>query len=350
MKASFVLMLSGSAAATGADGTGDWTWVNIKGSMCMDGNETGVWVRKESSQNLGVYLYGGGACFNAVTCATAASSNKPANPGSNGIFDPRSDNPLVGFNWMAVPYCTGDVHAGDAEKFFEKQNRHFNGVNNLKLMMAYATTVFQSVQNLFITGESAGGFGSLASYATIRDFYPQAHGVMMDDSGPVIDDADLAVCLQEKMRTTWNLNANLPGNCPCNNNAGNLASAWKYMQQRYPQDSFSLISSQSDIVISTFFAYGNNNCNTILPIGYSKLQAGLDYLAPIVPVYQIPGTKHCHTSDSEFYTRVVDNQPLYQWIAQLIDPSKPDPASVSPTEEDILTELYPNSSSSTVIV
>merc|ERR1719453_627845 len=177
--------------------------------------------------------------------------------------------------------------------------------------MTYAAKTFSSVQTLFITGESAGGFGSIASYATIRDFYPDARGVLMDDSGPVIDDADIAVCLQEKMRSTWNINKNLPADCPCNNDAGNLASAWKYMQGRYPQDSFSLISSQSDIVISTFFAYGNNDCHTVLPVGYSKLQAGLDYLAPIVPVYQIPGSKHCHTSDSEFYSRVVDNQALY---------------------------------------
>jgi hypothetical protein len=336
MKTAF-LIVSGVAAA------GDWTWVDIKGSMCMDGNQTGVWVRKDSSTNLGVYMYGGGACFNAVTCATATSSSKPNNPGSNGIFDVRSDNPLVGYNWMAVPYCTGDVHAGDATKNFEKETRHFNGVNNLKLMMAYATKTFPSVETLFITGESAGGFGSIASYATIRDFYPKARGVHMDDSGPVIDDGDLAVCLQEKMRNTWNINKNLPADCPCNSDEGNLAGAWKYMQARYPTDSFSLISSQSDTVISTFFAYGNYDCQTVLPIGYGKLQAGLDYLAPILPVYQIPGSKHCHTSDDEFYSRVVNNQALYQWIGQLIDPSKSDPASVSPTEEDIWREMYPNS-------
>jgi len=315
----------------------------------MNGNQTGVWTRKDDSKNLGIYLYGGGACFNAVTCATAASSHKPSNPGSNGIFDVREDNPLVGFNWMAVPYCTGDVHAGDDTKYFEKATRHFNGVNNLKLMMTYATQVFPSVETLFITGESAGGFGSIASYHTMRSFYPNARGVLMDDSGPVIDDDDLAVCLQEKMRSTWNVNKNLPTDCPCNNAEGNLASVWEYMQAKYPDDSFSLISSQSDLVISTFFAYGNKDCSAVLPIGYSKLQAGLDFLAPKLPVYQIPGSVHCHTSSTEFYSRVVNNQALYQWIGQLIDPSQPDPTSVAPTEEDIMKELYPNSTASVMV-
>jgi len=333
------------AAAT----TNGWTWVDIAGSMCMDGNQTGIWMRKDQSKNLGIYLYGGGACFNAVTCATAASSSKPSDPGSNGIFDVRKDNPLAGFNWMAVPYCTGDVHAGDNTQYFEKATRHFNGIKNLKLMMAHATQVFPSVETLFITGESAGGFGSIAGYDTMRAFYPSARGVLMDDSGPVIDDADLAVCLQEKMRSTWNVNKNLPVDCPCNNDEGNLVSVWKYMQAKYPQDSFSLISSQSDLVISTFFAYGNNDCSTVLPIGYTKLQAGLDFLAPKLSVYQIPGSEHCHTSSAEFYSRVVNNQALYQWIGQLIDSSKSDPASVSPTDEDIFKELYPNSTAVTIV-
>merc|ERR1711998_244460 len=80
---------------------------------------------------------------------------------------------------------------------------------------------------------------------------------------------------------------------------------------------------------------------TVVPTGYSKLKAGLDLLANTVPVYQIPGSVHCHTSGDEFYSRVVQDQALYQWIGQLLDASKPDPSSVQPTEEDILGELYP---------
>merc|ERR1712100_806152 len=142
---------------------------------------------------------------------------------------------------------------------------------------------------------------------------------MMDDSGPIINDANLAVCLQEKLRTTWNLNKNLPADCPCNSDAGDMVTVWDYMMAKYPKDSVSLISSQSDIVISTFFAYGNNGCSTVIPVGYSKLKAGLDSLSSRLPVYQIPGSNHTHTSSDEFYNCVVDGQALYQWIGRLID-------------------------------
>merc|ERR1711972_517641 len=135
---------------------------------------------------------------------------------------------------MAVPYCTGDVHGGDVTKSFEWKTPNFHGAPNLKLMMTYATQTFKDVETLFITGESAGGFGSLTSYSTIRDFYPNARGVLMDDSGPVLDDQAIPACLQELWRQTWNLDKNLPQACPCNNGEGNLVSAWAYSRKRYP--------------------------------------------------------------------------------------------------------------------
>jgi len=334
-----------SLIASVAASEGSWQWTDIAGTKCITGKQTGVWTRKGSGKNLGVYLYGGGACFNAETCTVAdVTDPKPGNPGSSGIFDARSDNPLAGYNWMAVPYCTGDVHAGEDAKKFAGAFRNFNGAPNLKLMMAYATQQFPEVETLFITGESAGGFGAASSYATIRDFYPQARGVLMDDSGPILDDEALPVCLQTLWRNTWNLNKNIPDECPCHTDSGNLVTIWSYGKQRYPQDSFSLISSQTDAVISTFFAYSNNNCHAILPVGFTKLHAGLQRLAKTSPVYIIPGNAHTHTSSGEFYSRSVNGVALYKWIEQLLDPSQPDPDSLEPTAEDIAIEeaLHPN--------
>jgi len=328
-----------------------WQWVDIEGTKCINGQQTGVWMSKGSGKNLGVYLYGGGACFNTETCAVASTSNpKPGNPGSNGIFDSRSDNPLESYNWIAVPYCTGDVHAGEDAKKFKGKFRNFNGAPNLKLMMQYATQQFTGVETLFITGESAGGFGAGASYATIRDFYPDARGVLMDDSGPILDDEALPPCLQEMWREAWSLNKNIPSECPCNNDEGNLVSIWSYGKQRYPKDSFSLISSQTDSVISTFFGYSQNNCKAILPVGYKGLHEGLQRVSKQVPLYMIPGSAHTHTSSGEFYSRTVNGVSLFKWIEQLMDPNQPDPDSLEPTAEDILREAFPSATIDDAIV
>jgi hypothetical protein len=309
----------------------------------MGGEETGVYVRysKSGNKNLGIYLYGGGACFNTLTCDLATATDPhPGDMGEDGIFAARDDNPLNDYNWVTVPYCTGDVHAGEAESPKTwLTHRNFAGVNNLRLMLARAQATFTEVPTLFVTGESAGGFGSLASYATIRDSFPQARGVLMDDSGQIVDDEGLPVCLQQEWRQTWGLNKNLPADCPCNSDDGNLVSAWAYGRQRYPNDSFSLISSVNDAVISTFFAFGLDNCKAVLPVGYDKMHDSLERLAATgVNIFMIPGSGHTHTSHGEFYTRQVAGRYLYDWIAQLIDGSQADPETVRPTADDHVME------------
>jgi len=208
-------------------------------------------------------------------------------------------------------------------------------------MMARAVDTFNP-QTLFITGESAGGFGSITSYSTIRDYFPSARGVLMDDSGPVLDDTAIPPCLQSLWRGLWDLNKNLPADCPCNNDEGNLVSAWSYGSKRYPKDSFSLVSSVDDSTISMFFGFSNNNCKAVLPVGYTKLHAGLERLAKTTPVYMIPGSTHTHTSSSEFYSRSVAGVELFKFIAQLMDPNQPDPSSVYPTAEDYFYEQFRN--------
>lgn len=322
-------------------GDGSWQWNYVEGTQCMGGDETGVYVRysQNGNKNLGIYLYGGGACFNTVTCTTAATKNpKPGDMGSKGIFEPREDNPLYDYNWVTVPYCTGDVHAGANEKRIITK-RDFSGAANLKLILARAQATFSGVETLFVTGESAGGFGSLAAYPVMRDTFPDARGVLMDDSGQILFDEYLAPCLVEEWRNIWNINANLPADCPCNNDAGNLASAWAYGRQKYPGDSFSLVSSVNDVVISTFFSFGEDNCSATVPVGFNQMHAGLEALADSgVNIYMIPGAMHTHTSHNEFYTREVDGVYLYQWIAQLIDANQPDPETVRPTSEDHMRE------------
>merc|ERR1712039_680329 len=97
---------------------------------------------------------------------------------------------------------------------------------------------------------------------------------------------------------------------------------------------------ENDATISTFFAFSNDNCHAILPVGYNKLHDGLVRLSKTTPVYIIPGSSHPHTSSGEFFSRSVAGVNLYKWIGQLIDPTRPDPPSVQPTQMDIWNEMF----------
>ena len=77
--------------------------------------------------------------------------------------------------------------------------RIFDGHGNLQRAVERAAATWDP-QTLLVGGESAGGFGAASNFAFVRDYFPKARAVLVDDSGPVIDDKALAPCLQAKLR------------------------------------------------------------------------------------------------------------------------------------------------------
>ena len=66
------------APITAADKT--WTWVDFPGAKCRDGSDTGIGVNfNAASDKVMIYMEGGGACYNAITCGT--------NPAKYGAAD-----------------------------------------------------------------------------------------------------------------------------------------------------------------------------------------------------------------------------------------------------------------------
>ena len=82
---------------------------------------------------------------------------------------------------------------------FAGAERIFDGHGNVQRAMERAVATWNP-RTLVIGGQSAGGFGSVSSFAFVRDHFPKARAVLIDDSGPVIDDKALAPCLQAKWR------------------------------------------------------------------------------------------------------------------------------------------------------
>jgi len=92
----------------------------MEGSTCMNGKATGVWYRHgpkaHNNEGLGIWMEGGGACFNLETCDTASTDSHPGNPGTHGVFSKEdARNPMQNYSWVWMPYCTGDVHIGQAK-------------------------------------------------------------------------------------------------------------------------------------------------------------------------------------------------------------------------------------------
>jgi hypothetical protein len=320
---------------------GNWTWIPIDGARCRDGSSTGLGVRlQEGATGLLIYLEGGGACFNDVTCATNPSffgeaefmARTSAN-GDDGIFSRTNPaNPVGTWNAVYVPYCTGDVHAGNAPDtevgFFGPQQ--FVGYRNLERYAEVLGPYFADQEQILLTGASAGGFGTLIAYDLLAETFGATVGtediVLLNDSGPVVRDDDvLAPSLQQEWVDLWNLDATLPDDFPALDASGDgLEAVYAYYAEAYPEATFGLLSYERDETTRFFFGFSDYDGNTIPPpTDAAAFEDALYDLRANLPeawgTYYRAGTAHTFIGvDQRFYTQTTDDTTVADWLGDLL--------------------------------
>ena len=317
----------------------NWEWIEIDGSRCRDGSPAGYFrVMNPQSQKLMIFLEGGGACFNGLTCglnpASADPGKAPPNQGILALDDER--NPVKGWNAVYVPYCTGDVMAGD-NAFGRVSSRYpdekFLGFSNISLFLEYWQKEFLDLDQVVLTGESAGGFGALYNFDQTQEAFGDTPVILLDDSGILFSDSYLAPCLQNKWRDLWRLNQTLPADCDVcqgQSNGGGLVNYLTYLLQKYPQKQFGVVSSLEDSTIRTFFGFGSNNCNVLFPSMSGRLfTEGLqdlrqNFFNGQVSAYYIGGSTHTYVGSSRFYSQSVNGVRLFERVSDLIDQNASD--------------------------
>jgi hypothetical protein len=319
----------------------EWTWVPVAESRCRDGSSTGFAIRKNpASDKLVIYLQGGGACFNAASCLANPSSfglaqftDWKSDKGNSGILDDsNAANPLQDWNAVFIPYCSGDVHTGDATGvkvpgLFGPANQSFSGYANIGHDLQRIVPTFQNMSNVLLTGDSAGGFGALFNFDRVAQAFCPAKVSLIDDSGLPLPDTYLAACLQERWRTLWNINANLPADCTdCNaGNGGGLVNMYGFLGDKYATSRLGVVGSNADAVISLFYGWGRNECANIdgleAPLNVLRYGEGLrvtrdQYLkrSPAWGSYYITSLLHTWIGRNAFYTRKVRGVSLLDCI------------------------------------
>ncbi len=291
-----------------------------------------------TSSKLYIYLEGGGACFHPTTCAIAltafgqtAFGAWAGTDGLTGIFDTtQSANPVRDWNAIYVPYCSGDVHAGDAtgsDVPGGPQGEDFVGYSNMALYLQRILATFKGATDVLLTGISAGGFGAAFNYDRVAAAFCPTPVTLLDDSGPPMSDAYLAPCLQKQWKGLWDLAAVLPSGCTgCTDAAGGgIVNYVTYLSSAWPKSRMGLISSTQDAVISTFYGFGSNDCTQSTPLPGATYAAGLDdlrtnYLSQSGTwgTYFVDSITHTYLLGPGFYTTTVNGKLLTDWVADLL--------------------------------
>ncbi len=307
----------------------NWQWVPNAGMQCRDGSNTGFGLRRAvGSRDLLIFLQGGGACFDFFTCLLNPSSYNQADfneefasIGENGVFSTTQQaNPFLGWNVIYVPYCTGDIHAGNAPNtnvpFVGRQD--FVGYRNIEAILDEIDGPARQADQIVLSGISAGGFGTIGTYGLVADRLAPAPVDLLDDSGPAHRDDDvLDPSLQQRWRDLWNLETALPSGCPdsfCNQADGDgLEFVLPYYAQTNPNRNFGLLSYKGDAVIRAFFG----------GVSTSAYENGLFDLRSIHPpnlgTYYVNGQDHTFLLSNTFYSTTVEGVPLTNWVTALLN-------------------------------
>ena len=286
------LMLPSSARAIGIEDVVDggntypWTLVEIPGTVCSNGSQYRFWYYDSPTSNNMVISYeGGGACWDYPSCSGQTGILGAANP--NGIptdyitqmkakyvspiingADPgiplfRSKTNMVtnGWDMVYVPYCTGDVHVGNRVATYTDptgQNppltfRH-NGYNNSVAIANFLHTRFPSINKLLVTGFSAGGVATSATFYNVRRTLVPTKAYLLNDSGPLFPTPNSSYSswqLHQTIKTAWNL-PSVFSQLPASFNQNDFGSMNSMVATQFPNDKMAYTGYSSDYNFSRF--------------------------------------------------------------------------------------------------
>ncbi len=236
------------------DGVTTYTFDVADGPKCLRGTPYHVAVRDTGSDELFIFLQGGGACWSDF-CFAIEEAGKPGIPELD-VLDPEdSRNPVRGWSTIFLPYCDGSLFAGDAEYDDDEDgeiDRHHAGLRNLSAALDVAAERFPEPSRVLLAGSSGGGYGTVLATLLVRSKYPEAELMVFNDSGVGIakaEDPDFVKGLVEEFATLQYV----PESCTDCFGNGHLTRLIEWGLERDENLRVAAFSSYGDTIIANLF-------------------------------------------------------------------------------------------------
>lgn len=323
----------GAEAGAGTDST--WQMVRTPADCkCSDGSPFHFWVRRGDPERVLFFLQGGGACFSAETCGPARPTftrnlvgedgGDAEAPEASGIFDlDEPENPFADHSIVYVPYCTGDLHLGNAtHDYGDGVVVHHNGLSNASTALTATAALFPDATEVVVAGASAGSAGAPMYGGLAHDVLPDARiTVVADGSAAYPDDEGITAAIGG----LWGSHAELP---PWPETEGDPVAAWTlpglFVQtsRHVPDATFATINS----------AYDETQARFTELIGFpgdllDMIDANNELIEAAVPELHSwvnAGTMHTVLGRPQLYTLDEGGTSLRDWLEQVITGDSPE--------------------------
>ena len=307
-------------------------------TICSRGTPYRFFVRGGDPERIVFDFAGGGACWDARTCSVQDAIFSPEAPEQSdieayydqmktaGIYDQsNADNPVQGWTFVHLPYCTGDVHWGNALGVYDDGDVlvEHRGLVNARTALAWAFERYPKVKEIFITGCSAGAYGSIGHSAWIADYYDRVGGLentkvsVLADSGAGIISDDFFM----DSFPNWRAEASIPEwiETLSKRNIFELDITDLYIEvaKTYPGARFAQYNSAYDADQEFFYEAMGGDPSEWSPKMLSSIDKIRNNTANFRS-YIAPGPVHCIHPYGMMYQRKLADTNYTSWLKELI--------------------------------
>jgi hypothetical protein len=359
---------SGGSGVGGAGGTspsglpakedlvvGEWNEIQPGGeTICSRGTPYSFWVLPGKTDKVVVDFIGGGACWDEFTCGVADAIFSDSVEDvravieageASGFYDhANADNPIADYWHVIIPYCTGDIHWGNAVTTYGEGDKavtiQHKGAVNASAVVGWVYENFASPEQLFVTGCSAGSYGSLLWSSHIMEHYPESKVFQFGDSGAGVITQDF---FQDSF-PSWNAEQAFPNWIPELNPESvdlytkELADLYTGISNHYPEHVMSQYNTiRDENQVFYFQAMGGGGVDewtVAMQASIAKIESGAERFAS----YTAPGEQHCILPYDNFYTVETNGVRLVDWLKSSLESNAtPESAACQAAECDAAT-------------
>jgi hypothetical protein len=341
---------SGNSGGSGAGGSGGGEQVfeppfgelepgwNVlkpgRGTICARGTPFQYFVRPGTVNRLVIEFKGGGGCWSAETCAPGSGLFVETaladlflidEDVAQGIRDHHNaENPFKDWHHVLVPYCTGDVHGGDAEHTYESGGQsftiHHKGAVNARAVLDWIYRNLPNPEKIMVTGCSAGSYGSGTWAPHVRNHYTSSKIYQFGDGGAgAMPDSFGGV-----PTSTWNAQASYPTFMPNFDPVDFQAIQVAYPQigNAYPDMFMSMFNFNYDDVQSDYATLAGGGDAFEWSARMRAVHAEIDAKSPNYSSFIAAGSDHCTINYASFYSLESNGVRVVDWVNDVVNDVK----------------------------
>lgn len=307
-------------------------------TICARGGEFSFFYREgNESDKIVIDFAGGGACWSNRTCAEGSPlfidnintlKHHFIDEGPAGIYDHSNEkNPVKNWSHVVIPYCTGDIHWGDNITTYQERGEHWEdrkpitifhkGAVNAKTVLDW-TFAHHRVNAVFVTGASAGGYGSIYWLPYIKDHAADAAIFQFSDGAAgVIGKEGLMMAM-----TSWNAVKYAP-HWIFDSNAidwqePKIVDWYSALGRYYPTIMLSQFNTSNDFIQTLFYDVMGDDDPLEWPAkALSNLEA-INSNLDNFHYFHAGGESHTIIAEDNFYSLAVNEVFLVDWIENML--------------------------------